>query len=62
MDKKFWAVWKSNGGMSSCGHQTKSEAVAEAERLARKERTTFYIMEAVGMVELKEQPIKYTDI
>ena len=62
MSKKFWAVWKAGVGASTVGHQTKSEALAEAERLARKERTTFYIVEAIGMVELKEQPIEYTDI
>ena len=40
-------------------HNTKDEARDEAERLCRKERATFYVVELIEKCYLDETPLKW---
>ena len=42
----------------SAWHDTKDEAVAEAERLVRKEHAKFYVLKLVGIVQPDVAPVK----
>lgn len=57
---KFWMVLKKNGNtVPVARHIDHMEAVAEAERLARKHNECFYVLEAVGIAEPLEPPVVY---
>ena len=49
-EQPFWIVWCPNRGKAQVRHATEGAALAEAERLARSENETFYVMQAVGAV------------
>ena len=62
MDEKFWMVKReSGGGDPSRRHESKEEAIEEAERLASKENARFFILEAIGVVARVRQPVNYTE-
>lgn len=47
--KKFWMVARHDGGRCPVvRHETREAAEAEAGRLVEKERSTFYVLEAVS--------------
>lgn len=44
---KFWLVWREHGSAPTYKHQTKEDAVQEAERLAKLHpENVFFVMEA----------------
>ena len=60
---KVWMVLKKNGNtIPVARHVDRMEAVAEAERLARKHNEPFYVLEAVGIAEPQEPPVVYLPI
>lgn len=60
---KFWAVWRMTGGSTpSVRHATKEEALLEANRLASSTNTTYYVLEAVGIVQPPKPPVEYTEL
>ncbi len=49
MSELFWLIWNERGGPPTVKHATKSEARAEAERLARMNPgQTFHLLQLVG--------------
>lgn len=57
---KFWMVLKKSGNtIPVARHVDRCEAVAEAERLARKHNECFYVLEAIGIAEPQEPPVVY---
>lgn len=47
-EKPYWVVWNPGHGGPTVRHGTEAEAVAEAERLARRFKgETFYVLKAV---------------
>ena len=63
-DARFWIVWCPEKGVPAKKHHTKDEAIAEAQRLARKtpENFMFYVMEAVGVAFRPELPVEYGEL
>lgn len=52
MVKKFWIVLRHNGsGMPTVRHDSLEKATEEAQRLAIKERTKFFVMVTVDCYE-----------
>ncbi len=63
MSKKFWAIWKQNGGGApQKRHETKESALTEAARLARQENAPYFVLEAIGIVAPVEIPVDFTAI
>ena len=63
MDKKFWAVWRENGGSPpQKRHDTFIGARAEADRLARQGDARYYVLEVIGVVAPVDIPIEYNEI
>ena len=61
--KKFWAVWRENGGSApNYRHETLESAKQEAARLACKSVDSYYILEAVGVVTIAAPPTEYKDL
>lgn len=57
----MWLVWKKNGGMPTCVHDTEESAKREAERLARSFRNDeFIVFESVASVKIKD--VEWTTI
>ena len=62
MSDKFWAVWRKNGGGAPTKkHETKDEALAEAQRLATQSNDAYFVLEAIGIVAPKVAPVEYTE-
>jgi hypothetical protein len=62
-DRKFWAVWRENGGGApQRRHDTKESAITEAGRLATQSQDRYYVLEVVGIVAPVQQPVAYTEI
>ncbi|MDX1504642.1 MAG: hypothetical protein R3221_02935 [Spongiibacter sp.] len=63
MKKKFWAVWRENGGGApQKRHESMDSAQKEAARLARQEGDRYFVLEVVGIVAPVEIPVEYTAI
>lgn len=61
--KKFWAVWKENGGGApQKRHETIEQAQQEAARLARQEQARYFVLEVVGIVAPVEVPVNYSPV
>lgn len=45
-ENPFWIVWCPNRGKAHIRHETEAAALAEAERLAKLESETFYVMQS----------------
>jgi hypothetical protein len=61
--KKFWAVWRNTGGSApSKRHDTKEEALLEAQRLATQTQTDYYVLEVIGVVGPIVMPVTFTEI
>ncbi len=61
--KKFWAVWKENGGGApQKRHATIEDAKQEAARLARQEQARYYVLEVVGIVAPVVVPVDYEQV
>ena len=58
--KKFWMVV--GRGAPMVRHYNPDDAVAEAERICRKEKESVYIVEAMRYVIVKESPIEWTEM
>jgi len=61
---EFWMVMRSeqcNGydTMPTKRHETEAAAIEEAKRLAKKEGCEFFVLKAIGYVELPEPPVSY---
>ena len=54
---KFWMVIRSNGNPAHVRHEARASAEAEAQRLAAKERTEFYVLETVSMAAPQDSPV-----
>lgn len=56
----FWMVFSPNQGPTSMQHRSKVEALAEAERLAKKHPgSIFYILRAEMGISTDQAPLKY---
>jgi hypothetical protein len=44
---KFWVVWAPERNVPKMKHETKEQAAIEAARVAAKERTTVFVLEAI---------------
>jgi hypothetical protein len=63
MSDKFWAVWRKNGGGApNKKHETKADALIEAQRLATQTNEQYFILECIGVVSPKVVPVEYTEI
>ena len=63
MSEKFWAVWrKTGGGAPQKRHETKEDAINEAERLVRQTSEDYYILEVTGIVRPTYSPVEYKEI
>jgi len=61
--EKFWAVWRvDGGGPPTKRHASKSDAIKEADRLARQSSAKYYVLESVGYVEVPDIPARYTEL
>jgi hypothetical protein len=61
--KKFWAVWKENGGGApQKRHASIEDAKQEAARLARQEQARYFVLEVVGIVAPVQVPVDYSPI
>jgi hypothetical protein len=61
--EKFWMVWNPKRTSPTCQHKSIEAAVAEAERLARRDPgQEFYVLEALRMCQVPELPIKWTEL
>ena len=61
--KQFWMVLKgSGGGGAHVRHETREIAEGEAKRLAAKERTEFYVLEAVAVAAPQDSPVLLLDL
>ena len=58
-----YAIVKENNNQYTFSkfHETLEEAEQEAERLCRKERTTFYILELKKKCYIEETPVKWVN-
>lgn len=54
---KFWMVIREGQSSTNTKHTTYQVAEAEARRLAEKERSRFYILEAIEFVEPQQTPV-----
>ena len=62
MSDKFWAVWrKTGGGAPQKRHETKEDALLEAQRLATQTNEQYFVLEAIGIVAPKVVPVEYTE-
>lgn len=60
--KKFWAVWRENGGgPPNKKHATKDEAVREAARLAQQTNDRYLVLEVIGAVASLQVPVDWVD-
>ena len=57
---KFWMVMVEGRGMPQIRHPTFEKARTEAERLIRKEGKGAYILEAVAVGQVQNQPVSWT--
>ena len=55
---KFWMVVKDGSHCTSKRHESREEALCEARRLTLKEKQSFYVLEAVVLVELESPPTR----
>lgn len=63
MNDKFWAVWrKTGGGAPQKRHDTKSDAIKEAERLVKQTGEEYYILEVTGIVRPTYAPCEYVSL
>ena len=63
MRDKFWAVWRETGGSPPAKkHETKQEAITEAQRLVRQTGGKYHILEVIGYAERMDLPVKYTKL
>lgn len=40
-------------------HETREQAIEEAERLCKKEKVPFYVLEVIGEVQIADVPVKW---
>lgn len=59
---KFWMVWHNNGSVPTAKHETLEKAKSEAERLAKKHKQTFFVLESVAVCVVQEPPVAWTTI
>ena len=60
---KFWMVLRKDGNTTaSVRHPTFLDASKEAARLAEKNRCSFYVLEAIGIVGPMEVPVIYQEL
>jgi len=63
MSEKFWAVWrKTGGGAPQKRHETKEDAIKEAERLVKQTGEDYYILEVTGIVRPVYSPVEHVEI
>lgn len=61
--RKFYLVLRDEPLLKATKrHETKDEAVAEAKRLAQKERNRFFVAEIVCVVHLAEAPVHVIEV
>ena len=60
---KFYAVWRQTGGSSpNKRHETKDEALREADRLARQTNENYYVLEVIGIVKPVQLPVEFVEL
>jgi hypothetical protein len=57
---KFWMVIRHDGRTPVVRHETLQDAEAEAERLCKKETSTFFVLEAVSKHSATVINMRYT--
>ena len=57
---KFWMVACDNGKSPTVKHPSLNLAKVEAQRLCRKEKVVFYVLECVGVAALVD--VKYSEV
>ena len=60
--KKFWCCYVEGTGGFNRKHEDYGAAEVEATRLARKEKKTVYILEAIRYGYVEETPVSFHDI
>jgi hypothetical protein len=61
--EKFWMLWNPKGASPTRQHKSIEAAIAEAERLARRDPgQEFYVLEALRMCEVPELPVRWTEL
>ena len=61
MRDKFWMVYLEDGRGPSVRHATRKNAVAEAERLCRKEGLPVYLLKATHVCRVVPPPVPPTE-
>ena len=62
-EKKFWCVWKKNGGAPpSKRHDSLESAINEATRLCQQSMEPYFVLETIGVVTPSIVPANYTNI
>jgi hypothetical protein len=57
---KFWMVWREGSPVTRYQHQTKADALREAERLScRNPDEVFFVLKTVAAVKSKASPIEH---
>lgn len=63
MSNKFLAIWRdTEGSAPQKRHESKDEAIKEANRLARSTGEEYFVLEVVGSVKPVHMPVDYTEI
>lgn len=61
--RKFWAVWRLNGGGAPTKrHESLSDAQAEANRLCQQSNEPYYVLEVCGIVKPVSLPVAWEEI
>lgn len=60
--QKFWLVMRADlSGMPTVRHATKQKARAEAERLCKKHRKQFILLEVIAAVDVDDLPVRWRE-
>ena len=64
MTPKFWLVWCPEKGKSKVRHESKADAIEEAERIASLSGvgTDVFVLEVVGVARRPEPPAVYFEV
>jgi hypothetical protein len=59
-NETFWMVWCPERQMPSKRHPTQAEAIAEATRIAQKEKKPVYVLMSIGQAVPQDPPVTWT--
>ena len=61
-NNKFWMVWNLDGHAPMVKHPDLESAQKEAERLAKKHKRTFVVLESLMQCEVAEPPVAWVKL